>query len=142
MKNKCLIGVHRCLSAAKLLFAASDFHSAVFLPASLAAPTSFVASVSSVLSGFDFGFSLGLRTTNGQNLHKPRRFSRTQGAETLPQRIAPLWPLPPLCPPVLTLFFSVSLRLCGEYSFGCGLPLCASVVNNELSPIELSVVNR
>jgi len=27
---------------------------------------------------------------------------------------------PPLCPPVLTLFSSVSPSLCGEYSFGCG----------------------
>jgi hypothetical protein len=51
-------------------------------------------------------------TTSGPNLRKPRRFSRTEAAETLiPRRIAPPWPLPPLRPPVLTLFPSASLCL-------------------------------
>jgi hypothetical protein len=35
----------------------------------------------------------------------------------VPRRIAPPWPLPPPCPPVLTLFSSVSLCLRGEYSY-------------------------
>src|ERR1035441_1302454 len=51
---------------------------------------------------------------------------------------APPWPPPPPCAPVLplTLFFSVSPWLCGEYSFGCGYAaLCASVAKSVLAAL-------
>src|ERR1039457_6903182 len=63
-------------------------------------------------------------------IRAPRRFSRTEATRTrYPGSPAPPWPPPPPCAPVLplTLFFSVSPWLCGEYSFGCGYALCTSV---------------
>jgi hypothetical protein len=46
-----------------------------------------------------------------------------------PGAFTPPCPPPPLCPPVLTLFSSVSLRLCGEILLVVGTPLRVSPVN-------------
>src|ERR1019366_3404048 len=66
-------------------------------------------------------FSRCLRTTNALNLCAPRGFSP--------------WPAPPPCAPVLplSLLFSVSPWLCGEYSLGCGYSALCLCTTNALS---------
>src|ERR1022692_3137202 len=66
-------------------------------------------------------FSRCLRTTNALNLCAPRGFSP--------------WPAPPPCAPglPLSLLFSVSPWLCGEYSLGCGYAALCLCTTNALS---------